>query len=70
MVAVITLMLAIASCDSYVFLVLKNSRTILNISTQKAATEKTQYPRNDKILQKGEIGHLQKRKYDKMVKNG
>ena len=48
----------------------KNSRTILNISTKKVATEKTQYPRNDKILKKGENGHLQKRKCDKMVKNG
>ena len=63
-------MLAIAWCDSYVFLVLKNSRTIVNFSAQKAATEKTQYPRNDKVLQKGENGYLQKRKYDKMVKNG
>ena len=36
---------------------------------QKAATEKTQYPRNDKILKNGENGHLQKPKYDKMVKN-
>ena len=48
----------------------KNSRTILNISTKKVAAEKTQYPRNDKILKKGENGHLQKRKCDKMVKNG
>ena len=70
MVRVITLVLAIASCDSYVLLVLKNSKTILNFSTQKAATEKTQYPRNDKILKKGENGYLQKPKYDKMVKNG
>ena len=69
MVGVITLVLAIASCDSYVLLVLKNSKTILNFSTQKAATEKT-HPRNDKILKKGENGYLQKPKYDRMVKNG
>ena len=61
-------MLAIASCDSYVFMVLKSSRTILNFSRQKVAAQKTKYPRNDKILKRGENGHLQKRKYDKMVK--
>ena len=46
----------------------KNSRTILNISTKKVATEKTQYPRNDKILKKGENGHCKSESVTKWSK--
>ena len=46
----------------------KNSRTILNISTKKVATEKTQYPRNDKILKKGGNGHCKSESVTKWSK--